>query len=88
MFCKQLLLHTELIYFYVRNGFKITYVHKFYEYEGARCFAKLHDIIYRARVEATCTNDNMRATAVKLVANSMYGIMLMVSLIFLKMRVK
>ena len=78
MFCKKLLLHTDLIAFYVQNGFKISYVHKFYEYEGARCFAKLHDIIYQARVEATCANDNMKATAVKLVANSIYGQMIMV----------
>ena len=79
---EKLLLHTELIAFYLKNGFRITKIHKFFEFEGARCLQKVHDKVYKARVEATQEGNNMKATAVKLVSNSMYGQMLMVYNLF------
>ena len=78
MFGYNILLHTSLIKFYIQNGFVISKIHKFYEYEGRRCFKKVYDVVYKARVEATISKDEMKATAVKLVANAMYGQMLMV----------
>jgi len=80
MFGEKVLLHTELIKFYLENGFTVTKIHKLYEYEGRRCFKKVYDVVYNARVEATVDDDTMKATAVKLVSNSMYGQMLMVIL--------
>ena len=81
MHAKQLLLHTSLLKFYLENGFEITKIHKFYEYQGARCFAKVFKSVYEARVQATETHDEMKATAVKLVSNAMYGSLLLVSII-------
>ena len=80
MFKGKLLLHTDLIYFYLKNGFEITNVYKFFEYEGACCLRKVHDKVYQARVEATQENNNLKATAVKLVSNAAYGQMLMVNI--------
>ena len=80
MHAKQLLLHTSLLQFYLENGFEITKIHKFYEYQGARCFEKVFRTVYEARVQATETHDEMKATAVKLVSNSMYGSLLLVSI--------
>ena len=94
MHAKELLLHTSLLQFYLNNGFYVKKLHKFYEYQGANCFKKVFDTVYKARVEATqVTNDKtattedkaaaeMKATAVKLVSNSMYGSLLLVSLLF------
>ena len=79
MHAKNLLLHTSLVKFYISNGFHVSKIHKFYEYEGARCFAKVFNTVYEARVQATETHDDMKATAVKLVSNSMYGSTLLVS---------
>ena len=79
MFRNNILLHTDLLAFYLKNGFKISKLHKFYEYEGAKCLKPVYDAVYKARVEATQTGDTLKATAVKLVSNSMYGQMLMVS---------
>ena len=79
MNCKEFLIHTECLFFYLKNGFKITKIHKFFEYEGQKCFEKVHDAVYQARVEATEKGDDLKSTAVKLVSNSMYGQMLMVS---------
>ena len=84
MFKNEILLHTELIYFYVQHGFQVTKVHKFFEFEGQCCFQKVHDVVYQARVDATLEDDSMKATAVKLVSNSMYGQMLMVIKLHLK----
>ena len=83
---ERILLHTELIKFYIENGFEIVNVFKFFEYQGAKCLKIVHDRVYKARVEATREKDEkikkMKSTAVKLVSNSCYGQMLMVSFIF------
>ena len=79
MHAKKLLLHTALVKFYMQHGFYVNKLHKFYEYQGARCFAKVFKTVYEARVQATEAHDDMKATAVKLVSNSMYGSTLMVS---------
>ena len=81
MNAKKILLHTKFIKFYLQNGFTIDKIHKFYEYEGAKCFKNVFTKVYRARVEATEAKDEMKATAVKLVSNSMYGQLLLVSVI-------
>jgi len=77
------LLHTELIKFYCDNGFVINDVHHIFEYQGSECFKMVYDQVYKARVEATATEDqegdHRKATAVKLTSNAMYGQMLMVS---------
>ena len=79
MHAKELLLHTSLLKFYLENGFTVNKVHKVYEYEGAPCFAKVFRTVYEARVQATETQDDIKATAVKLVSNAMYGSTLLVS---------
>ena len=79
MHAKKLLLHTSLLRFYLENGFYVTKLHKFYEYQGAECFKKVFRTVYEARVAATETKDELKATAVKLVSNSMYGTLLLVS---------
>ena len=79
MHAKQLLLHTSLLKFYLENGFTVEKIYKFYEYQGAECFKTVFDTVYRARVEATEIQDDIKATAVKLVSNSMYGSLLLVS---------
>ena len=91
MHAKDLLLHTCLIDFYLENGFKIEKIHEFYEYEPSPCFEKVYKTVYEARVQATemktklgATEEEksgaeMKATAVKLVSNSMYGGMLQVN---------
>ena len=79
MQAKSLLLHTSLVKFYLENGFHVTKLHKVYEYQGAECFKKVYRTVYEARVAATETMDDLKATAVKLVSNSMYGSLLLVS---------
>ena len=79
MFHEKILLHTELLKFYLENGFEILHIFKFFEYQGAKCLKKIHDQVYNARVQATIEKDSMKTTAVKLVSNSMYGQMLMVN---------
>ena len=80
MRAKKILLHSELLNFYLTNGFKVTKINKFYEYEGRKSLLPVHDAIYAARVAATIDDDNCRATAVKLTSNAMYGQTLMVSI--------
>ena len=94
MHARKILLHTDLLKFYLEQGFRIDVIHKFYEYEGRKCFGKVFKNVYEARVEATKTKDDenatdemkaaadMKATAVKLVSNSMYGQLLLVRSIF------
>ena len=77
---KEILLHTTLIRFYLENGFDLTRIHHFFEYQGQTCFKDVYDTVYQARVEATETGDSLKATATKLCANAMYGIFLLVSL--------
>ena len=52
MHATELLLHTCLLEFYLDNGFKITKIHKFFEYEGSECFRKVYKTVYEARVQA------------------------------------
>ena len=51
MHATELLLHTCLLEFYLENGFKITKIHKFFEYEGSECFEKVFKTVYEARVQ-------------------------------------
>ena len=81
MHAKKILLHTSLINFYIKHGFRIGYVYKFFEYEGTHCFKDVFTTVYEARVEATETKDSLKANAIKLSANSMFGSNLVVSLI-------
>ena len=76
---QKILLHTALIKFYLDNGFKLTHIHQFYEYQGEKCLKNVYDTVYRARVEATETCDTLKATAIKLGANAIYGGFLLVS---------
>mgnify|MGYP004271172479 CR=1 FL=1 len=78
MKCDNILLHTELIKFYCQNGFVITDVDCLFEFQGSKCFTDVYDKLYSARVEATREKDSMKASAVKLTGNSMYGQTLMV----------
>ena len=76
------LLHTKLIQWYVNNGFIITKIHTMFEYQKYSCYKDVHDKIYEARVDATIQKNNQKATAIKLVSNSMYGQMIMVRFVF------
>ena len=80
MSAENILLHTELIRFYIEHGFCINKIHKLFEYQPSKCFEDVYHSVYNARVEATESNDDLKQTAVKLVSNSMYGQMLMVML--------
>ena len=80
---ENLLLHTELIAFYIKHGFLLTNVHKVYEYEGSECYKDVYETLYKARVEATRSNNKKKAMAVKLVSNAMYGQMLLVIYFFI-----
>lgn len=83
MWADNLLLHTELIHFYMKHGFIIKKVRKFYEYQPSECFDNIYRKVYEARAKATKTSkqegDNLKAQAVKLTSNAMYGRFLMVS---------
>ena len=37
MHAEKLLLHTSLVKFYMSHGFRVTKIHKFYEYEPSKC---------------------------------------------------
>ena len=91
MAAEKLLLHTKLLKFYLENGFFVMKLHKFFEYQGSKCFENVYKKVYDARVEATEIGNSsdataeekasaeMQATCVKLVSNSMYGSTLLVS---------
>jgi len=80
----EILLHTRLIQWYVENGFTITKIHRMFEYQKFKCYKDVHDSVYLTRVQATIDAKNgdpaanKKATAIKLVSNSMYGQMIMV----------
>ena len=76
-----ILLHTRLIQWYLANGFKITKIYKFYEFQKFPCYRNVHDCVYETRVTATIEKNEKKATAIKLVSNSMYGQMIMVRFI-------
>ena len=69
----EILLHTELLKFYMENGFFVTKVHRFLEYQPGKCFKAYHDALYKLRVEATIEGNSAKATAVKQTGNSSYG---------------
>ena len=69
---------SALIKFYLENGFMLTKIYQLFEYQPSKSFQNVYEKVYKARVEATQTGDQMKATAVKLVSNSMYGQLLMV----------
>ena len=79
MNAKNVLIHTKLLSFYVKYGYTIIKLHKFYEFQGAPALINVYYNVDEARVTATETGDETKATATKLVSNSMYGQMLMVS---------
>ena len=80
MNAKEVLVHTKLLSFYIKHGFIIVKLHRFFEFEGAPALKNVYSNVYEARVSATDTGDDTKATAVKLVSNSMYGQMLMVNI--------
>ena len=73
MHAKDILLHTRLLKFYLENGFRVTKIHKFIEYQPAKCFRDFHDKLYRLRVEATIAKNEVKASATKLTGNAVYG---------------
>ena len=75
----EILLHTKLIQWYVEQGFTIKKIYRMFEYQRYGCYKDVHDRVYEARVKATEEKNNKKATAIKLVSNSMYGQMIMVS---------
>ena len=60
-------------------------MHRVFEFQKFGCYKTVHDRVYNARVKATIEANegnpagNKKATAIKLVSNSMYGQMIMVS---------
>ena len=73
MHAKEILLHTALLKFYLDNGFVVTEVHKFIEYQPHKCFKEFHDKLYHLRVDATIEKNDAKASAIKLTGNSTYG---------------
>jgi hypothetical protein len=78
MNAEKVLVHTKLLAFYIKHGYTIKKLYKFYEFQGAPALSNVYSNVYEARVSATETGDDTKATATKLVSNSMYGQMLMV----------
>ena len=75
---EKLVFHTDLLKFYLENGFKITDLHKIFEYEPSKTFVDIYNLCYHARAEAT-GKDETKSTTIKLVSNSMYGSTILVS---------
>ena len=73
MCAKNILIHTKLADFYLRNGFLIINITKLIEYQPSPCFNKFYDTLYHLRVKATIENNSAQATAIKLTGNSPYG---------------
>ena len=69
----KILLHSKLLQFYLNNGFLVTKIYKFVEYQPGKCFSKFHDTLYELRVKTTIENNTAQATAIKLTGNSSYG---------------
>ena len=69
----EILLHTALLKFYLDNGFVVTKIYKFIEFQPSKCFKDFHDKLYRLRVEATLQNNQEMAAATKLTGNAVYG---------------
>ena len=73
MSADKLLLHTALVNFYLRNGFHVTKIHRFVEYEGSKCFEDGFEALYNLRVQATINGNGPQASATKLTGNSFFG---------------
>ena len=65
MEANKILLHSKLLHFYIQNGFVITKLHRFFEYEGSPALSKVYTDVYEARVAATETSDDTKSTAIK-----------------------
>ena len=73
MRAKQVLVHTKLAEFYLRNGFEIINISSFIEYEASKCFCNFYDMLYRLRVQATIEKNSAQTAAIKLTGNAPYG---------------
>ena len=73
MRANQLLLHTKLVAFYLRNGFTISKIYRFVEYEASKCFEDGFQALYNLRVQATLNGNGPQASATKLTGNSFFG---------------
>lgn len=70
MEAKEIFLHTELLAFYLENGYKLTKVHRFIEYEPAKCFSDFYEKAYKLRVKATIEGNKELAAVTKITMNS------------------
>ena len=70
---KKILLHTEMVKFYLSNGFVIPKIYTFIEFEPSKCFEIFYNALYEQRVAATIAKNEAKATAIKLTGNSPYG---------------
>ena len=73
MSAEKILLHTALLEFYLKNGFEVSEIYKFIEYEAAECFKDFQKTLYELRVQATVENNNAKASAAKLTGNAPFG---------------
>ncbi len=73
MSAQKILLHTALLAFYLKNGFQITEIYSFIEYEAAECFKDFQNTLYELRVQATIDNNTAQASAAKLTGNAPFG---------------
>ena len=65
MEANKILLHSELLHFYIKKGFFISKLYRFFEYQGSRALKKVYNDVYEARVAATETSDETKSTAIK-----------------------
>ena len=65
MEANEILLHSELLYFYIKKGFYISKLYRFFEYQGSPALSKVYKDVYEARVAATNTSDETKSTAIK-----------------------
>ena len=73
MSAEKILLHTALLAFYLKNGFEVSEIYTFIEYEAAECFKDFQNTLYELRVQATVENNNAKASAAKLTGNAPFG---------------
>ena len=57
----------------MKNGFEVTEIHTFIEYEPAECFKDFQKTLYELRVQATIDNNTAQASAAKLTGNAPFG---------------
>ena len=70
LLAKQILLHTELVKFYLQNGFIVDNLSLFLEYEPGKCFKEFYEKSYALRVKATKENNQPLAQVTKITMNS------------------